>query len=55
MPNYTIWTMHGELGVNVLHENDDDEPGVNIEPIAIVNDMFRNTLADDTEDNDDIS
>ena len=24
MPNYTIWTMHGEVGVNVLQGNDDD-------------------------------
>ena len=24
MPNYTIWTMHCEVGVNVLQENDDD-------------------------------
>ena len=24
MPNYTIWTMHDEIGVNVLQENDDD-------------------------------
>ena len=68
MPNYTIWTMHGEVGVNVLQENDDDvdmpdvaihdadeEPGVNTEPMATVNNVFRNTLADDTEDNDGIS
>ena len=46
MPNYTIWTMHGKIGVNVLQENDDDvdmpdvdihyadeEPGVNTEPM----------------------
>ena len=34
----------------------DEEPGVNIEPMATVNNVFRNTLADDTEDNnDDIS
>ena len=45
-PNYTIWTMHSEVGVNVLQENDDDvdmpdvaihdvdeEPGVNTEPM----------------------
>ena len=68
MPNYTIWTMHGEVGVNVLRENDDDvdmpnvaihdadeEPSVNTEPMATVNNVFRNTLADDTEDNDGIS
>ena len=53
MPNYTIWTMHGEVGVNVLQENDDDvdmpdvaihdadkEPGVNTEPMATVNNVF---------------
>ena len=121
MANYTIWTMHGEVGVNVLQENDDDvdmpdvaihdadeepgvntepmaihddddvnvlvynnfnlqvgvnvlqkndddvdmpdvaihdvdeEPGVNTEPMATVNNVFRNMLADDTEDNDGIS
>jgi len=60
--------MHGEVGVNVPQENDDDvdmpdvdihdadeEPGVNTEPIATVNNVLRNTLADDTEDNDGIS
>ena len=54
--------------MNVLQENDDDvdmpdgaihdadkEPGVNTEPMAAVNNMFRNTLADDTGDNDSIS
>ena len=68
MPNYMTWTMHGEVGVNVLQENDDDvdmpdiaihdadeEPGVNTEPMATVNNVFRNMLADDTEDNDGIS
>ena len=33
----------------------DEEPGVNTEPMAIVNNVFRNTLADDTEDNNGIS
>ena len=33
----------------------DEEPDVNIEPMATVNDVFRNTLVDDTEDNDGIS
>ena len=33
----------------------DEEPGVNMEPMATVNNVFRNTLADDTEDNDGIS
>jgi hypothetical protein len=60
--------MLGEVGVNVSQENDDDvampdvaihdadeEPGVNAEPMATVNDVFRNTLADDTEDNSGIS
>ena len=66
MPNYMIWTMHGEVGVNVLQENNDDvdmpdvaihnaDKGVNTEPMATVNNVFRNTLADDTEDNDGIS
>ena len=68
MPNYMIWTMHGEVGVNVLQENDDDvdmpdvasddvnkKPGVNTKLMATVNNVFRNTLADDTEDNDGIS
>jgi hypothetical protein len=69
MPNYTIWNMHGQVGVNVPQENDDDdvdmpdvaihdadeEPGVNTKPMAIVNNVFRNMLADDTEDNDGIS
>ena len=68
MPNYTIWTMHGEVGVNVLQENDDDvdmpdvaihgageESGVNTEPMATINKVLSNTLADDTEDNDGIS
>ena len=73
MPNYKIWTMHGEVGVNVPQENDndvampdvvmpdvaihdaDEKPGVNTKPMATVNDVFRNTLADNTEDNDSIS
>jgi hypothetical protein len=68
MPNYMIWNMHGEVGVNVPRENDDDvampdiaihdadeEPGVNTEHMATVNNVFRNTLADDTENNDGIS
>ena len=54
--------------MNVLQENDDDvdmpnvaihntdeEPGFTMEPMATVNNMFRNMLADDTEDNDGIS
>ena len=53
-------TMHGEVGVNVLRENDDDvdmpdiaihdadeEPGVNTKPMATVNNVFRNRLAVD--------
>ena len=68
MSNYTIWTMHGEVGVNVLQENDDDvdmpdvaihdtdeEPGVNMEHMATINNVFRSLLADDTEDNSSIS
>ena len=58
--------MHGEVGVNVSQENDDDvamsdvaihdadkEPGVNTKPMATVNNVFRNMLADNTEDNND--
>ena len=54
MPNYMIWTIHGEVGVNVPQENDDDvampdvaihdadeEPDVNTEPMATVNNVFR--------------
>ena len=44
MPNYTIWTMHGEVGVNVLQENDDDVDMLDIvihdadeEPVSIRN------------------
>ena len=37
-----------------IHDGD-EEPGVNMEPMATVNNVFRNTLADDTEDNDGIS
>ena len=33
----------------------DEEPGVNMEPMATVYNVFRNTLADDTEDNNGIS
>jgi hypothetical protein len=72
--------MHGEVGVNVTQENDDDvampdvalhellltrnlwlplmmclNPVSTRKPVAIVNDVFRNTLADDTEANDGIS
>ena len=60
--------MHGEVGVNVPQESNDDvtmldvalheadeEPGVNTEPMATVNDVFRNTLADDTKHEDGIS
>jgi hypothetical protein len=68
MPDYTIWTMHPEVGVDVPQKNDDDvdmpdiaihdvdeELGVNTKPMPIVNDVFRNMLANDTEDNDGIS
>ena len=33
----------------------DEESGVTTEPMATVNNVFRNTLVDDTEDNDGIS
>ena len=55
------------VGVNVLQENNDDvdmpdvaihdadeEPGVNTEPMATVNNMFKNTLANNTKDSDGI-
>jgi hypothetical protein len=59
-----IWSMDREVGVNVPQENNDaiampdvahHEAVTNDEPMATVNDVFRNTLADDTEDNDGIS
>jgi hypothetical protein len=37
-----------------LHDAD-EEPGVNKEPMATVNDVFRNTRADDIEHDDGIS
>ena len=70
MRDYTIWSMHGEVGENVLQENNDDvampdvavhesvtnkEAGVNTQPVATVNDVFRNILADNTEHDDGIS
>jgi len=69
--------MHGEVGENVMQENNDDVAmsdiaiheavtndddvampnitGVNTQPLATVNDVFRNTLADDTKHEDGIS
>jgi hypothetical protein len=55
--------MHGEVGVNVPQENNDvvmpdvalHETVTNEEPMATVNDVFMNTLADDTEHDDAIS
>jgi len=70
MPNYTMWSRHGEVGENVPQENNDDvampdvavhesvtnkETGVNTQPVATVNDVFRNILADHTEHDDGIS
>jgi hypothetical protein len=63
IPNYTIWTMHGEVGVNVPQKNVDvampdvalHEAVTNEETMATVNDVFMNTLADDTEHDDGIS
>ena len=40
---------------NVAIHDADEEPGVNTEPMVTVNNVFRNMLADDTEDNDGIS
>ena len=70
-------SMHGEVGENVMQENNDDVAmsdiaiheavtndddvampnitGVNKQPLATVNDVFRNTLADDTKHEDGIS
>ena len=61
--NYTTWTMYGEVGVNVPQKNDDvamtdiafHEAVTNKEPMATINDVFMNTLADDTEHDDGIS
>jgi hypothetical protein len=47
MPNVAI--------PDVAIHDADEEPGVNTEPMATVNDEFTNTLADDTEDNNGIS
>jgi hypothetical protein len=51
----------GDVGENVLQENNDDVAMPDIalheavtQPVAIVNDVFRNTLADDTEHEDGI-
>ena len=41
--------------LDVAIHDADEEPGVNTKPMAIINNVFRNTLADDTEDNDGIS
>jgi hypothetical protein len=39
-----------------LHEAvTNEEPGVNTKLMATINDVFRNTLPDDTEDDDGIS
>ena len=38
---------------NVAIRDADEEPGVNTEPMATINNVFRNTLADDTKDNND--
>ena len=40
---------------NIAIHDADEEPGVSTEPMVIVNNVFRNMLADDTEDNDGIS
>ena len=40
---------------NVAIDDADEEPGVNMEPMATINDVFRNTLANDTKDNAGIS
>lgn len=66
MRDYTIWSMHGEVGQNVPQGNNDDVIMLGIalhevvatdytEPVATNDDVFRNTLADDTEKKDGIS
>ena len=40
---------------DVANHYADEKPGVNMEPMATINDVFRNTLANDTKDNDGIS
>ena len=40
---------------NVAIHDADKKPGVSTEPMATVNDVVRNTLADNTKDNDGIS
>ena len=77
MRDYTIWSMHGEVGENVMQENNDDVAmsdiaiheavtndddvampnitGVNTQPLATDNDVFRNTLANDIELDDGLS
>ena len=63
MRNYTIWTLHGEVGQNI---NDDvPMPSVSLNALLPVHDctehvptnddVFMNTLADDTEEDDGIS
>jgi hypothetical protein len=47
--------VHHHEDVNVAQANNDKDPGVNTEPVAAINDVFRNTLADDTEEDDGIS
>ena len=65
--NYTIWTLHGEVGQNVAQECNDDEPMPSVSLNALLHvhdytkhvptndDVFMNTLADDTDEDDGIS
>jgi hypothetical protein len=70
MRDYTIWTLHGEVGQNVAQENNDDVPMPSVSlntflpiddyqcytvPVPTNDNVFRNTLVDDTEENDGIS
>jgi len=70
MTDYTIWSRHWEVGENIPQETFDDvimpdvapheavtneETGVNTQPVATNSDVFRNTLADNTEHDDGLS
>jgi hypothetical protein len=63
MRDYTIWTLHGEVGQNVAQENNDDVPMPNVSlnaflpiddyqcyivPVPTNDNVFRNTFVDDT-------
>ena len=43
------------MDIPIAIHDANEEPDVNTKPMATVNNVFRNMLADDTEDNDGIS